>query len=438
MSTDLTNHPAVELVATATLKANLKNARTHSAKQTTQLANIIRRFGFLAPIVVDDQNRIAAGHNRWAAAKQLKMAEVPVIRAAFLSDADFQAFALADNRIAELAGWDEDILAAELKNLFEDGYDLDITGFSTADLDLTITEVDRKPKAERVDLPDPAATAVSRLGDLWHVGPHRLYCGDARKVESYEAVLGGEAAAMIFSDPPYGVPIDGHVSGLGAVRHREFQMMSGEQTPAELTAFFRAVFRLCVRFAQPGSIHYHCIDWRHVREMIDAGDGVYAELKQLVVWDKQSGGMGSFYRSQHEFILAFKAGRARHTNNFGLGASRYRTNIWSMPGANSFRKGRAQDLADHPTVKPTALVADAMLDCSNRGDLVLDPFSGSGTTLLAAHRTGRRGAAIEIDPLYVDTGIRRLTATSSLEARLADGRSFEQVRAARAAETVDG
>lgn len=426
--THLADHPHIELVPRNSLIPNPRNARTHTAKQIHQIAASIKRFTFLVPIVVDDKNQIAAGHGRWLASDLLKMDMVPIIRVKFMTDADRRAFALAENRIAQLSGWDDNLLAEELTFLFEDGFDLEITGFSTADLDFSIdTEpVDAEP--EPVELPDPESEAVTQLHDLWHIGPHRIYCGDSRVAESYEALLGDERAAMVFSDAPYGVKIDGHVSGQGKVRHREFAMMSGEQTPAELTAFLRAVFRNCKRFSVSGSIHYQCMDWRHIREMLDAADGVYDEYKQLVVWAKSNASLGTFYRSAHELIFVFKSGKGPHTNNFGLGETgRYRTNVWRYPGANSFQKGRERDLADHPTIKNPALVADAILDCSNRGDLILDPFSGSGTTLLSAHRTGRRGATIEIDPLYVDTTIRRLTSVTGLTAVHADGRPFEEV-----------
>lgn len=254
-----------------------------------------------------------------------------------------------------------------------------------------------------------------------------MLCGDAGDPRSHETLLGDERTDIVFGDPPYNVEIDGHVSGNGKVRHREFAMASGEMSPPEFTAFLRAVFRNCVRFSQDGSIHYQCMDWRHIREMLDAADGVYSTFKQLVVWAKTNGSQGAFYRSQHELVFVFKSGKAKHTNNFGLGESgRYRTNVVQYAGANTFRKGRTRDLADHSTVKPVALVTDFLLDCSHRNDLVLDPFSGSGTSLIAAHKTGRRGAAIEIDPLYVDTSIRRLEATSGLTAVDAQDRTFAE------------
>lgn len=427
------NHPSIEMMPLASLLPNPKNPRKHSKKQLAQIAASIERFGFVVPIIVDEARRIVAGHGRWEAAKLLKLPLAPVILVSFVTDEDRRAFALAENRLAELSDWDQDLLTAELSDLFEGGYDITITGFSLADLDFSIDGTAEEP--EEIELPSNDAVAVSEPGDLWLAGQHRLLCGDAGLAASYEALLGGELATMIFADPPYNVRIDGHVSGLGKVRHREFAQASGEMSQSEFTQFLRRVFRHCASFSVDGSIHYQCMDWRHIREILDAADGVYDSFKQLVVWNKDnSAGMGTFYRSQHELLFVFKSGRRPHINNFGLGETgRYRTNVWSYAGASSFRKGRQADLADHPTVKPTALVADAILDCSNRNDLILDPFSGSGTTLLACHATGRRGAAIEIDPLYVDTALRRLAASSGLSIVHADGRSFEQVAADRLA-----
>ena len=427
-------HPRVELLATSSLKPNPRNARQHSAKQIGQIATSIERFGWLVPVIVDDANLIAAGHGRYLAATRLGMAEVPVIRAKFLTDDDRRAFALAENKIAQLSSWDEDLLAEELNHLFDAGFELQITGFSTADLDFSLPQ---KGKGERVELPHPDTRAVSRLGDLWLIGPHRIYCGDARDAASYEVLLGDERAAMVFIDPPYNVPIDGFVSGTG--RHREFLAATGELSAGEFTTFLRAIFRNLVRFSKPASIHYCCMDWRHIRELLDAADGVYSEFKQLVVWDKQVGGQGAFYRSQHELVFVFKSGKGQHTNNFSMGQTgRYRTNVVKYPGANSFRKGRARDLEDHSTVKSTALVADFLLDCSNRGDLVLDSCLGSGTTLLAAHKTKRRGAGIEVDPLYIDTALQRLWDATGIVPTLAgDGRSFPEIRVERSSQVED-
>ncbi len=430
-----TNDPRIIMVATSSLTPNPRNARTHSAKQISQIAAAIERFGFLVPLVADEQSMILAGHGRWEASRKLGLSEVPVIRAAFVTDEDRRAFVLAENRLAQAAGWNEDLLASELNALFDKGYNLEITGFSTADLDFSLPEPNSKEKPEKVELPDPQAAAVTKLGDIWEIGVHRIICGDARDAGTYELLLGADLAALVFADPPYNVPIDGHVSGNGINRHREFVMGVGEMTAAEFTAFQRAIFRNCARFSKNGAIHYVTMDWRHMRETLDAADGIYSQFKQLVVWDKGVGGQGAFYRSQHELVFVFKAGKGAHINTFGLGETgRYRTNVVRYAGANAFRKGRARDLADHSTIKPTALVADFLLDCSNRGDLILDPCLGSGTTLIAAHRTGRRGAGIELDPLYVDTALRRLSDASGLVPVLVgDGRSFPEIAAERAA-----
>jgi DNA modification methylase len=427
------NHPRTEVVATSSLTPNPRNARMHSDRQVRQLAANIQRFGFLVPMVVDDDNMIAAGHGRWEAAKRLRLAEVPCIRARFLTEADRRAFALAENRLAELSSWDAEILSGELELLFEADFDISTIGFSTADLNFALVDDEEgKPgKAEQVELPDPQTEAISRVGDLWLMPPHRLYCGDSREVASWEALLGEDRAQLVFADPPFNVAINGHVSGTG--RHREFVAASGEFSPAEFTTFLRQAFRNCVRFSVSGSIHFQCMDWRHAREILDAADGVYDDFKQLIVWAKTNAGMGSFYRSRHELVFVFKAGKGKHTNNFGLGdTGRYRTNVVEYAGANTFRKGRAEDLEAHSTVKPTALVADFILDCSNRGDLVVDPFIGSGTTLIAAHRTRRRGAGIELDPLYVDTALRRLAKVTGIAPVLAgDGRTFDEVAVER-------
>jgi DNA modification methylase len=429
---DLRNHPHIEIVKRTSLTPNPANARKHSPSQIERLARSIDRFDFVEPIIADEDGLIVAGHGRWLAAEARGVHEVPVIRKRFMSEADRRAYAVASNRLAEMSEWDEELLAAELEFLFEQDYDLGVTGFDLSALDFAVVE--RSESGEPpIELPE-GDKAVSHLGDLWLIGPHRLCCGNARDAVSYEALLAGELAALVFGDPPYNVPIGRNVSGLGEKTHGEFLEASGEMSPPEFTAFLRSVFRNCVRFSRDGSIHYHCMDWRHAREMLDAADGVYSSFKQLAVWAKSNAGMGAFYRSEHELVFIFKSGSGRHINNFGLGEKgRHRSNVWTYAGANTFRKGRDRDLEDHPTVKPLAMVMDALLDCSNRGDLVLDPFSGAGTTLVAAHRTKRRGAAIELDPLYVDTSLRRLCAASGLTATLADGRTWDEVAIARGA-----
>lgn len=418
-----------------------RNARTHSKKQITQIASSIGRFGFNNPVLIDADGTIVAGHGRVEAAKQLGLKTVPVIRLEHLSDAQKRAYILADNRLAEKAGWDREILAIELQNLMTEelDFDISITGFEMPEIDVLINELDPKPaKEDPADLiPDLQDQAITRLGDIWQIGPHRLTCGDSTHPETYARLLDGEQAQMVFTDPPYNVKIDGHVSGLGDTTHREFAMASGEMTDAEFTAFLKAVFVNLANAATDGAIHFVAMDWRHMSEVLTAGRDAYTELKNLCVWSKTNGGMGSLYRSQHELFFVFKSGTAPHINNVELGKhGRYRTNVWHYAGANAFSATRDDDLAMHPTVKPVALVMDAILDCSHRKGIVLDAFGGSGTTLVAAHKTGRYGYAIELDPLYCDVIIRRMITLTKLKARLvATGQTFDEVAQVRDEET---
>lgn len=439
MKQTLTNHQHIEMVAHRALHPNPHSARTHSDKQVKQMAAGLSRWGVL-PLIIDDTNMIVKGHLAWLAAGHLKLHEVPVIRKQFVSEADFRAFALFDNRIAELSGWDPKLLQENLNFLVENDYDVGITGFGLADLDFSVGGDSQNAEAETVELPAANAQPTSCLGDLWILGgQHRLHCADSRAPTSYDNVLADEQARIIFADPPYNVKIEGNVSGQSSAR--EFEMASGEMSRGEFTQFLRAVMRQCANHSVSGSIHYHCMDWRHCREMLDAADGIYSEFKQLICWEKNNGGLSAFYRSAHELVFVFKSGKAKHVNNFGLGETgRYRKNVVHYAGANTFRKGRDRDLADHVTVKPVALIADFLLDCSMKGDLVLDPFCGSGSTILAAHKTKRRSATIEIDPIYVDTAIRRFRDATGLTVIHADGRSFDEVAAERALaeEPADG
>jgi DNA modification methylase len=425
----------------SSLRPYCRNARTHSAKQIAQIAASIRAFGFNNPVLIDKDGVIIAGHGRVAAAKTLGLETVPVIRLEHMSEAQKRAYILADNKLAEKAGWDTEILAIELQNLmeFDLDFDVSITGFDMPEIDVLMAGLDAKPsKPDPADaVPQVADRAVTRLGDVWRIGPHRLICGDSLNPETYERLLDGEKAQMVFTDPPYNVPIEGHVSGLGKVQHREFAMASGEMSIAEFTGFLRIVFQNLAAASSNGSIHFVAMDWRHMAEVLEAGQDAYSELKNLCVWAKTNGGMGSLYRSQHELIFVFKAGTAAHVNNVELGKhGRYRTNVWTYAGANTFSATREDELAMHPTVKPVAMVADAILDCSKRKEIVLDAFAGSGTTLVAAHRTGRRGYGIELDPLYCDVILRRLTKLTGLQAEhVATGRTFAELSAAVAAET---
>ena len=421
----------------AVLKPRKSNPRTHSKAQLKQIVDSIRTFGFTNPVLVDTDNRLIAGHGRVEAAKQLGLERVPTVCLAGMTEAQIRAYVIADNRLAENAGWDAELLAIELQYLSDLDLDFEVTvtGFSMPEIDVLIGGLDAKPQT-----PDPAdavpavtGPAVTTLGDIWQIGPHRLICGDATTLETYARLLDGEKAQMVFTDPPYNVPIEGHVSGLGKVKHREFAVASGEMSEAEFTGFLRSVFANLAEASIDGAINFVAMDWRHVGEVATAASGVYSEFKNLCVWSKTNGGMGSLYRSQHELFFVFKTGTGPHINNVELGKhGRYRTNVWSYAGANSFSATRDDDLAIHPTVKPVALVADAILDCSHRKGIILDAFAGSGTTLVAAHKTGRRGYGIELDPLYCDVIVRRMAKVAKLEAVLAaTGQTFDAVAAER-------
>lgn len=424
--------PVVEMRAAKDLKVNRRNARSHSERQVQQIASSVREFGWLAPIVVDEEGTVLAGHGRLRAAQLLHMEAVPTIQVKHLTPERKRAFMLADNRLAELAEWDEELLKVELKEL--SGLDLEfnfeVTGFDTCDLDrLDAPMVAQPPAAEVVPEMVRDRPSVSSLGDLWQLGPHLLLCGSALEDASYARLMGEQRAQMVFTDPPYNVKIDGHVCGLGSVHHAAFEMAAGEMSESEFTAFLATVMGLMARYSGDGAIHDICMDWRHVGEVMAAAKGIYSEQKNLCVWNKTNAGMGTFYRSKHELVLIFKVGTAPHINNFGLGeGGRYRTNVWEYAGVNTFKPGRMAELSLHPTVKPLPLVIDALKDCSSRRGLVLDPFLGSGTTLLAAEKTGRIGRGIELDPYYVDAAIGRWQALTGEHAvHVESGRTFKEM-----------
>jgi hypothetical protein len=333
-----------------------RNARTHSHKQIRQIAESIRRFGFTNPVLIDAEDRILAGHGRVHAARELGMATAPCLRVDHMSLAEKRAYVLADNKLALNAGWDEELLALELKELMAADIDfsVDVTGFSIAEVDQLIEGLAPEEPGDPGDdrLPDPAQVpSRCQSGDIWRLGPHRLICGDALDPAVVATLLDGEKAEMVFTDPPYNVAIDGNVSGLGKVRHREFAMASGEMTREEFVAFLSTAFANLMTHSCDGSIHLVCMDWRHMGEMLEAGAANYSELKNLIVWVKDNGGMGSFYRSRHELIFAFKNGDTPHINSFELGQhGRYRTNVWEYRGVNTLKAGRLNELALHPTV----------------------------------------------------------------------------------------
>jgi DNA modification methylase len=410
------------------LKPNPRNARIHSKKQIHQIAQSITEFGFLNPVLIDANDNLKVGHGRFEAAKELGWDLIPTICINHLSETQIRAYAIADNKLALKAGWDLEILAAEFQELFalDLPFDLEITGFETAEIDLLIDGPTKTQDDPLDHLPPVETAAVTRFGDLWRLGEHKLLCADARNSSSYSELMREERARVVFADPPYNVPIDGHVGGLGSIKPRNFAMACGEMSEAQFTHFLQRVFSNVADVSLDGAIHFICMDWRHLGEILAAGKAVYAELKNVCVWTKDNAGMGSFYRSQHELVFVFKKGTAAHVNTIELGGNgRYRTNVWAYRGANTFRPGRLEDLAMHPTVKPAALVLDAIKDCSRRGEIVLDPFSGSGTTIIAAEKSRRRARALEIDALYVDAAIRRWEKlTGSQAIHVLNGRTF--------------
>jgi DNA modification methylase len=435
----------LKIVATPiqNLRPHPQNARTHSKHQIRQIAESIRAFGFTNPVLVNAQNGIIAGHGRVAAAKLLGIREVPTIRLDQLTEEQIRAYIIADNKLAQNAGWDKATLAIELEYLMTlENVDLDvtITGFEVPEIDLILEEAREKPSPED-ELPPMAAdqAPITQPGDLWLLGKHRILCGNSLHESSYEALMGSRRAAAVFTDPPYNVRIDGHVCGNGAVKHREFSMASGEMSEAEFLAFLNNSLRLLAQFSAVSSVHYLCIDWRHAGEMLAAGRQNYDEFLNLCVWVKDNGGMGSFYRSQHELVLVFRKGK-RHRNNIQLGQyGRYRTNVWQYPGIHTLSKQSDEGnlLALHPTVKPVAMVADAILDCTARGEIVLDAFLGSGTTLMAAERVGRICCAMELDPLYVDVAIRRWQKyTGGKAIHSTSAKAFEEIEREQCREEV--
>jgi DNA modification methylase len=434
----------VEQVPVGELRLNPANVRKHSKKQISQLAEIIRQVGFLVPIIADEKRVVQAGNGRLLAAREIGLRSVPVITASGLSDAKRRAYVVADNKIAQGAGWDRSALAAELHELapllLEEGLTIDLTGFEAGEIDglwsdFLDSETDPIDAVPTLD----STRSTSCLGDLWLLTNHRLYCGDSRKQTDVRSLLGVKLASMVFSDPPYNVKIKTTI-GRGKTKHREFAHASGEMSPPQFVTFLNEWMRLAAQFSEDGSIHYICIDWRHLSELFAASKDVYTELKNVIVWAKTNAGQGSFYRSQHEFIFVFKNGDGPHQNNVELGRhGRNRSNLWTYAGVNTFRTGRLDELTVHPTVKPVALVADAMRDCSRRGEIILDPFMGSGTTILAAEKVGRRAYGLEIDPLYVDVAVKRWQEFTKRDAILkATGQTFDEVAAERAPTAVGG
>lgn len=427
-----TNYP-ISYVTPEALKQPKRNVRRHPPEQLAALARSIEQYGFMVPVLIDGSGAIVCGVARVEAAKQAGLREIPAIEVTHLSKAQIRAYRLADNKLAEAATWDLEELKLEFEEiaLLEPGFELTDTGFHMAELDI-ILDGDAQSDAADLDGIAPEQEAVARVGDLWLMGKHKLLCGDAKADAAYARLLDGDEPRLLVTDPPYGIAVR-KISGKGRTSHPEFVEGSDDMPIAAFLEFSKAFLRAATSVLPKGSLIYAWIDWRNVASLIEAGRSLGLELVNIACWNKGTGGMGSFYRSQHELCVIFKKPGASHRNNVQLGRhGRYRTNVWSIPGLNSFGRGRDEQLAAHPTAKPISLIADIIKDASHRGELIVDCFCGSGTTLIAAEKTGREARCIELDPRYVDVAIRRFERRFGIEAVHAQtGMSFAEVRSIR-------
>jgi DNA modification methylase len=422
-------------VAIDELHPHSRNPRNHSPAQIKCLSKALKTFRIFSPIVAERDGTILAGHARWEAAKYLGMSHVPVIWIDHLNPEEALAFMVADNRLTDLSSFNEPAVTDILKEISEKlpNFEMDATGYSFPEIDVRINILNQAAMAEPEDEPDvKPLNPVTRLGDCFDLGNSTVHCADALDEKAYEPLRGGQLATAVFTDPPYNVPIRGHVSGLGATQHREFVQCTGEYSSPDFTHFLASGIKNALLHTALGGVAYICMDWRHLRELDAAAAEAGLIQLNLCAWVKTNAGMGSFYRSQHELVYVGRKGNVPHINNIRLGRfGRNRTNVWQYPGANVPVKGK-RALEDHPTPKPIAMVADAILDCTNPGDLVLDPYLGGGTTLLAAEKTGRRAFGTELDPVYVDVVIRRwekLTGRAAIHR--ASGKPFSILRQER-------
>jgi DNA modification methylase len=428
----------VEWISPNALRANPRNARTHSKKQIGLIKASIATFGQTKPVIADEDYVILAGHDFVEAAKALGLSTVAVLRFDHLTEAQKRAYLIADNKIATEAGWNRELLAVELPELAEilpaEGFDISLTGFEAAEVDVLLADMSSSGTEDEGELPQAPQNPVAKRGDIWLLGKHRLICGDSKDPDNFKRLMGRDLAAACFCDPPFNVRVSS-IMGRGKHRHQEFAFASGEMKQLQFRRFLASTLSNGIDVSLPGALHFVCMDWRHIDDLIEAGRQTYDEMLNLVVWTKTNAGQGSFYRSQHELIGVFKVGGAKHRNNVELGRfGRNRSNVWHYAGANTFGADRADKLAAHPTVKPTLLIADALLDCTARGDIVLDQFCGSGTTILAAEKVGRVARCIEYEQRYVDVSIMRWQQQTKEEAVLeGDGRTFEQIRRGRKA-----
>lgn len=394
----------IEYLAISELKEYERNIKIHSKKQVNKLIASIKQFGMVNPILIDNNNTIIAGHGRLQALEKLGYTKIPVIRIEHLSETEIKAYRLADNKIADDAIYDQELLKIELEDIMlDEEFVITNTGFEIAEIDSIILE-DYTTTPKKSDKADEIETMQIpkrvKSGDIWKLGSHILLCGDATNKLHYNKLMQKDKAGLIITDPPYNVPISGHVC---KTKHDEFEMASGEMTNAEFEDFSKNFMQNLVLFSKNGSLHYIFIDWRGINTFLNSGSLFYSELKNICVWNKLIGGMGSMYRSQHEFICVFKNGGMPHINNIELCKhGRYRTNVWGYAGISATNPKSLNLLKMHPTVKPVGMLHEIILDASKSADVVLDPFGGSGSTLLACQRAKRKARIIEISPHYCD------------------------------------
>ena len=424
----------IEELPLADLVGPARNVRRLDAAQIRAVAASIAAFGFCAPVLIGAGNSIVHGVISVEAARQLGLAQIPCIRVDHLTGAEQRLLRIALNRLGENGAWSLADLKIEFEELIVEQAPIEIAGFSAPEIDRILLGDDAPPLEQGPLAPAPDASAVTRPGDVFRLGDHRLVCGDATAADVFEALMRDDGAArLVLTDEPYNVRISGNVTG---GPHREFAMASGEMTAAEFLTFNLAWIKAALDRLADGGLFGTFIDWRGLPTVHAAATQLGLAPLNLIVWAKSNAGMGSLYRSQHELLPLFKKGDGAHLNNIELGRTgRWRSNLWVYPGASSLGSDARKGLQDHPTVKPTAMLVDALLDVTARGDIVIDPFLGSGSTLIAAERTGRRCRGVEIDPLYVDVIIRRFEAETGRAAILeATGESFAVLAARRRGE----
>ncbi len=405
------------------------HSRIHGKRQIDKLKKLIQHFGQVVPIIIDREGVIVDGHAIWQAMRELGSGEIATIVVTNRTDPEIKALRLALNRIPSDAAWENERLRAELEQLVSLSFDLELTGFDAVEIDhLFEVDVPKLKVAEECgQIPAPQERAITAVGDIWSCGRHLVGCGDARDQDFIDKVRGGLHASTCFVHPAYNVSIAGFASGKGHVRHRDFIHGVGEMDTRQFTAFLAESLAVLQRSASDGAFIFACVDWRHLFELLAAGRQCDLGLYNICVWAKTKAGKGSLYRSQTELISVFKVGTTPHINNVELGRhGRNRSNLWTYRGLHSFGGDRDELLASHPTVTPVLMIADAIRDVTKHGEIVLDTFVGSGSTIMAAEETGRVGIGVDLDPLYVDVAIRRWQAHARLDAlHTATGEPFD-------------